>query len=152
MTKDQVKEVFAGNIVSWSELGGPDEDIHVVARGRGLGAPGGAFEEMVMDEELITADAILQNSNGALRTVVSGDEFAIGFMSFGYIDSSIKTVNIDGVAATVDNALNGSYPVVRPLYFLTAEEPEGLVKGFIDFCKSTEGQDIVEDEGFIRVD
>jgi phosphate transport system substrate-binding protein len=151
MTREQVKEVFAGNIVNWSELGGPDEDIHVVAREEGSGTRG-AFEEMVMGEEPITGEAILQNSNGAVRTVVSGTEWAIGFLSFGYIDSSIKALEIDGVAATTANALNGSYPVVRPFYFLTAEEPEGLVKGFLDFCKSPQGQDIVEDEGYIRVD
>jgi len=153
LTGDQVKEVFAGNIVSWSELGGPDEDIHVVAREEGSGTRG-AFEEMVMGQEgpAITGCAILQNSNGAVKMVVSGDDWAIGFISFGYIDSTVRALDIDGVAATPGSALNGSYPIVRPLYFLTAGEPEGLVGSFLDFCKGSQGQDIVADEGYLRVD
>jgi phosphate transport system substrate-binding protein len=70
LTKEQVKEIYAGNITKWSDVGGPDEDIHVVAREEGSGTRA-AFEEMVMGEDtLITETAILQPSNGALRTTI----------------------------------------------------------------------------------
>jgi phosphate transport system substrate-binding protein len=151
LTKEQVKEIYAGNITKWSDVGGPDEDIHVVAREEGSGTRA-AFEEMVMGEEtLITETAILQPSNGALRTTVASDPMAIGFLSFGYLDSSVKSISVDGVEGTKENALNGSYPIVRPLYFLTKEQPAGIVKEFIDFCLSTDGQKIAEDEGYIPV-
>ena len=151
LTKEQVKEIYAGNITNWSEVGGPDREIHIVAREEGSGTRT-AFEEMVMsDDTLITKTAILQPSNGALRTTVSSDEQAIGFLSFGYLDSSVKSIPIDGVEATKENALNGSYPIVRPLYFLTKEQPTGAVKEFIDFCLSTDGQKIAEEEGYIPV-
>ncbi|MBN1367959.1 MAG: substrate-binding domain-containing protein, partial [Dehalococcoidales bacterium] len=119
--------------------------ITVVAREEGSGTRG-AFEEMVMGEAVISATAILQPSNGALRTTVAGDPNAIGFLSFGYIDSSVKALSIDGVAATVQNAKNGTYPIVRPLLLLTKGEQQGIVKEFINFCLGPEGQAIVAED------
>jgi phosphate transport system substrate-binding protein len=105
-----------------------------------------------MGKALIKADAILQSSNGALKTAVSSDSKAVGFLSLGYLDSSIKALAINGVAATEANAANVTYPIVRPLYFLTKTEPTGIVKDFIDFCKGPDGQKIVAEEGYITVE
>jgi len=145
LAKEQVKGIYAGEITRWSEVGGADEEIHIVAREEGSGTRG-AFEEMVMGDALIAATAILQPSNGAIRTTVAGDPDAIGFLSFGYIDPSVKTLAIDGIEATVENAQNGTYPVVRPLLFLTKGQPAGLAKEFIDYCLSPEGQAIVAED------
>lgn len=150
LTREQVKEIFAGKITNWSKVGGENKDIFVVAREEGSGTRT-AFEEMVMGKELIKSDAILLPFNGAIITAVSNTTQAIGFISFGYIKNSVKTVEIDGVAATVENAKNGTYPIVRPLYFLTKEQPTGLVKKFIDFCLGPKGQNIVAGEGYIPV-
>jgi phosphate transport system substrate-binding protein len=153
LTREQVKLIFAGEITNWSEVGGSDADINVVAREEGSGTRG-AFEELVMEqgeEALITENAILQNSNGALRTTVAGDENSIGFLSFGYLDESVQAFVIDGVEGTAANAKSGVYPIVRPLLFVTLGEPEGLVKEFIDFCLGSEGQAIAEEEGYISV-
>jgi phosphate transport system substrate-binding protein len=148
--KEQVRDIFSGIITNWKDVGGADEEIHIVAREEGSGTRG-AFEEMVMDNELITNYAILQASNGAIRTTVAGDPDAIGFLSFGYIDDSVKALAIDGVPCTLATALDGTYPIVRPLYFLTSSEPTGPVKEFLDFCKGEVGQRIVEGEGYIPV-
>ena len=145
LTKDQVMQIFSGEITNWSEVGGGDAAINVVAREEGSGTRA-AFEEMVMGDALITETAILQPSNGAIRTTVSGDPDAIGFLSFGYLDSSVKSLSVDGVAGTVENARNGTYPIVRPLLFLTRDEPEGIIKEFIDYCLSDEGQEIVAED------
>jgi len=104
-----------------------------------------------MDEEVIVDTAILQPSNGAVKTTVSTTEDSVGFLSFGYLDDSVKALAIDGVDATVANALNGSYPIVRPLNMLTDGEPEGATKAFLDFILSDEGQAIVEEEGYLPV-
>lgn len=157
LTLAQVRQIFTGDITNWSEVGGADHAIEVISREEGSGTRG-AFEEMVMDDDNdatddnITASALLFNSNGALHTAVSDAQWAIGFLSFGYLDSEVKALEIDGVAATVANAKNETYPVIRPLNYLTKEAPEGIVKDYIDFCLSSDGQDIVEDEGYIRVD
>ena len=153
LTKEQVRNIFAGNIVNWSEVGGPDEDIHIIAREEGSGTRT-AFEDIVMGKEgpYVGKSAILQPSNGAIMTGVGSDAQSIGFVSFGYLDSSVKALAIDGVEGTVANAKNGSYPVVRSLYFLTKAQPEGVVKEFIDYCLGTEGQRIVTEEGYISAD
>jgi phosphate transport system substrate-binding protein len=150
LTVDQVRNIFSGAITNWSEVGGPDKAIVVVSREEGSGTRA-AFEEMVMDEEVIVDTAILQPSNGAVKTTVSTTEDAIGFLSFGYLDTSVKALDIDGIAATVDNAKSGAYPIVRPLNMLTDGEPEGAVKAFLDFIFSAEGQAVVEEEGYLSV-
>jgi len=151
LTKEQVRDIYAGNITNWSQVGGQNKSIDVVAREEGSGTRT-AFQDLVMGKALIKSDATLQNSNGFIKTSVSLDPQAIGFLSMGYVDSSVKALAINGVAATEENAKNGTYPVVRPLYFLTKQQPTGLVKDFIDFCTGTEGQKIVAEEGYITVE
>lgn len=150
LATDDVKRIYEGSITMWSEVGGPDAPIVVVGREEGSGTRG-AFGSLIMgDEEFaMVATAILQPSNGAVRTTVSTTPDSIGFISFGYLDDSIKAVAIDGVEATVENALSGEYPVVRPFNMLTKGEPSGSVKGWLDFILSEDGQAIVADEGYI---
>lgn len=145
LTLDQVKGIFAGEITNWKEVGGDDKAIMVVTRESGSGTRG-AFEEMVMGEETkITDQAITQNSNGGVRTAVAGDEAAVGFISFGYINDEVKAVNIEGVEATVDNVKNGTYKISRPFNYLTKGEPQGAAKDYIDFVMN-EGQEIVAED------
>ena len=143
LTKAQVQDIFAGKITQWSEVGGANKSIHIVAREEGSGTRA-AFEEMVMSEDvLIAKEAILQPSNGAIRTTVAGDPDAIGFLSMGYLDNSVKAMDSDGIAATVENAKSGTYRIVRPLLYLTKGQPSGLVKEYIELALSPEGQEIV---------
>jgi len=148
----QVAQIFAGEITNYSEVGGPDADIVVVSREEGSGTRD-AFQDKVMDageeELLVTADAILQNSNGALRTTVAETPNAIGYLSFGFLDESVKGVAIEGYAPTVENVLAEAYPVFRPFNMITNGEPEGLEQAFLDFVLSEEGQEIVA-EDYIR--
>jgi phosphate transport system substrate-binding protein len=150
LTKAQVIDIYNGKIKDWSQVGGAAGAIHVVAREEGSGTRG-AFQELVMGKDLIVNTAILQSSNGALRTTVANDARAIAFLSFGYIDKEIKALAIDGVAATEENTQNGKYSVVRPLYFLTRNAPTGIVKSFLDYCTGPEGQKIVVAEGYLPI-
>ena len=150
LTLEQVQQIFAGEITNWSEVGGADEAIIVVSREEGSGTRA-AFEEMVMDEALISENAILQPSNGAVRTTVSTTPASIGYVSFGYLDDTTKPVKIAGVAPSEENAANGSYAVVRPLNMLTNGEPTGNVKAFLDYIFSEAGQAIVAEEGYLPV-
>jgi phosphate transport system substrate-binding protein len=150
LTKAQVVGIFKGTITNWKDVGGPNHSIDVFVRESGSGTRT-AFQELVMGSENITSSALQQTSSGAIKQAVHGDSYAIGFESLAYVDSSIKALAIDGIAATQENAKDGTYPIVRPLYFLTKEQPTGLVKDFIDFCLSAEGQQIVEDNGYIAV-
>jgi phosphate transport system substrate-binding protein len=150
LTTAQIKDIFSGAITDWSEVGSNAGSIHVVAREEGSGTRT-AFEELVMgkDGPAIVKTAILQSSNGALKQVVAGDKLAIGFVSLGYVDDTVKALAVNDVAATQDNAKNGTYPIIRPLYFVTKEPATGLVKAFIDFCQSAAGQQIAVAEGYV---
>jgi phosphate transport system substrate-binding protein len=152
LSKSQIKDIYSGRISRWSQLGGPDKEITVAAREEGSGTRT-AFEDMVMGKDtLISKKAILQNSNGAIVQVVRTDANAIGFVSFGYLtDNSIQAVIVEGVAATETNAKNGTYPVVRPLYFLTKNSPVELVKAFLDYCAGADAQKIIIEEGYVAV-
>lgn len=143
LTKAQIRDIFSGKITNWKDLGGDSKAIVLVSREEGSGTRA-AFQDLILGSGVLISDtAILQSSNGAIRTIVASNSYAISYISFGYIESEVKTLSLEGVAATVDNARNGTYPAVRPLLFLTKTQPTGLVKTFIDFCLSTEGQAIV---------
>ncbi len=144
----QVRDIFAGEITNFSEVGAPDAPITVVSREEGSGTRA-AFEELVMEheeEKLITENALLQQSNGQVRTTVSTTPNAIGYISFGFLDDSTRPVPIDGVDPTVDNVKNDSYPIARPLNMLTNGAPNEAAQAFLDFILSDAGQEIVAED------
>jgi len=151
LSKEQVQAIFAGEITNFKDVGGPDAAIVVVSREEGSGTRA-AFEELVMEYKDAAGEkkvkpiyekALLQQSNGQVRTTVATTPNSIGYLSFGFLDESITPVPIDGVAPTVDNVKNGSYPIFRPLNMLTNGEPKPLARAFLDFILSAEGQAIV---------
>jgi phosphate transport system substrate-binding protein len=146
---EQVQQIFAGEITNYSEVGGPDAEIIVVSREEGSGTRA-AFEELVMEandsEAMITEDALLQQSNGQVRTTVSTTPDSIGYLSFGFLDESVNAVAIDEVAPTVENVKNGSYSIYRPLNMLTNGAPSELAQAFLDFILSDMGQEIVAED------
>lgn len=154
LTKEQLVGIFSGTITNFSEVGGPDALITVVSREEGSGTRG-AFEELVMltkdaegnkVENAITEKALLQQSNGQVRTTVATTPNSIAYLSFGFLDDSIKAVSVEGVAPTVENAKNGTYPIVRPLNMLTNGAPNELSQAFLDYILGDAGQEIVAQE------
>ena len=152
LTMEQVAKIFAGEINNWKEVGGEDAEIRVITREEGSGTRE-TFEKFVMRplQLEITADASVKPSNGEVRATVATDKNAIGYISLGYVDESVKALKIDGVEPTVEKVLSGEYPITRNLYLITKGEPEPLEKAFIDFVLSEEGQKIVEELGYIPV-
>jgi phosphate transport system substrate-binding protein len=154
LTLDQARDIFMGKITNWKDLGGEDQMIIVVSREEGSGTRT-AFQEMVMkkdkdgNENLIADTAILLSSNGAILTTISSTPYSLGYLSMGYLDATVKDLKINDVAATEENAANGTYSVVRPLNFLTKGQPAGDAKAFIDWILSDAGQTIVKADGYI---
>lgn len=151
LSRSQVRDIFTGDITDWSEVGGPSEPILLISREEGSGTRA-AFENIVLaDAALISGAAVLQPSNGAIVTTVATTPYSIGYVSFGYLDASVTALSVNGVAATVENALAARYPIVRPLLMLTRGDSSPTVQGWLDFIMSPAGQSIVESEGYMPV-
>ncbi|MFA5524900.1 MAG: phosphate ABC transporter substrate-binding protein [Tissierellales bacterium] len=149
LTTDQAAKIFKGEITNWKEVGGADKEIIVVSREAGSGTRG-AFDEILKIEDTLSEKALVAEGNGAVKQNIATKETAIGYVSLGYIDESIKPVKIDGVEPTVETIQSNEYPVARPFLMLTKGELKPEVKAFIDFIMSSEGQKIVG-EGYIPV-
>lgn len=150
LTVEQVRDIYSGRISNWREVGGKDMKIVVVSRDSASGTYE-AFHELVLKGDKLRGDALLLASNQAVATTVAQTEGAIGYIGLGYLSSSVKALDIDGVKPSKETVVNGSYKLSRPLFMYTNGEPKGLVKEFIDFVLSPEGQKIVEEQGFVAV-
>lgn len=150
LTQEQVKGIFAGTITNWQEVGGKDGRINLYTRDESSGTRE-VFWEKALQKGDIAASANFVVSNGAMKAAISQDPFGIGYVSVGHIDESVAAVAFAGVAPTLVNVKDGSYTVSRGLYSNTKGEPAGLVKKFIDYLFSDEGQQIVAANGFVPV-
>lgn len=150
---DQVKGIFTGAITNWSEVGGRDEKITVVIRDSASGTRE-MFDEKALestnDEPVKPASgAIEANSNGVMRQKVASTAGAIGYISYGYLDKSVKPLEFNGVAGNLETGLGKTYPLARYLHMFTKGEPEGAARAYIDFVLSPEFQDATVSKEFI---
>ena len=132
-----------------SESTGPSGAIHVVSREDGSGTRG-AFVELTGVEDdngdNTTVEAEIANRTDAVLTTVAGNEAAIGYVSLGSLNDTVKAVTVDGVEATVDNVKSGTYTLSRPFNIATKGEPTGVAADFINFIMSADGQAIVGED------
>ena len=149
LTMEQVKQIFTGEITNWKEVGGKDMEIVVVSREDGSGSRD-AFQEIVGYESgQLIKNAIVASGNGNIKTTVAMNKHAIGFISFEYVDESVSTMAINGVAAKAENVLTGQYELSRPFLFVHKENVPESAKQFMAFILTPEGQKIVESAGAI---
>ena len=129
----------------------PSMDITIVSREDGSGTRGAFVELFGIEEEkdgekvdMTTEEAQITNSTSVMMTTVAGDDYAIGYVSLGTLDDSVKALKIDGAEATAENIENGSYKVSRPFNIATKSDLDNPVADdFIAFIMSQEGQDVV---------
>jgi phosphate transport system substrate-binding protein len=150
LTLEQVRNVFSGDISSWDALGGYHHPVTVVTREEGSGTRG-AFQEMVMKKNRITRAAIVQDSNGAVREIVANDPQSIGYISLGLVNTKVKAVRFEGIAADFENIEQKKYPLVRPFLFVTAGPPKPAARDFIEFVLSRPTQEMVRHDGLIPI-
>lgn len=148
LTKAQVKDVFAGRVTNWKELGGVDAPITLYVREDGSGTRE-TFEERALDKGSSAPSANVVNSNGAMKTALAQDKNAIGYVGIGHLDESVKGLSIDGMVPSQEAAADGSYTVTRLLYMNTKGEPEGLTKLFVDYIYSPDGKEYISQSGYI---
>ena len=135
-------------------------DITIVSREDGSGTRGAFIELFGIEEkqsdgtkvDMTTTDAQITNNTSVMLTTVAGDEYAIGYVSLGSLNDSVKALKIDGAEATADNIENGSYKVSRPFNIAVKKDLDNEVaKDFMAYIMSTEGQEIVSNEKYIPV-
>ncbi len=149
LSLSQLKGIYDGSITNWKEVGGNDETIVVVSRDSSSGTYE-IWHEKVQQKTDIRKDALLQASNGAILSTISTNPKAIGYIGYGYINNTIKTVMVDNVEITLENGKSGKFPVSRKLYMYVSEAKlSAEAKAFIDYLLSEEGQLVVKDAGFI---
>ncbi len=146
----QVREFFSGKIKHWKEIGGRSHPIVLVTREEGSGTRE-AFQKFVMEKEEISFDALVQDSNGAIRQVVSSDPNAVGYISLGLVNNKVKALKISSVEPDQVNIQNGSYSLVRPFLFVFKGDPQGEGKAFLEFVLSREAQNLLQKEGLVPV-
>lgn len=154
ITVEQLRDIYSGKITNWSEVGGADGDIFVVSREESSGTRS-AFEELIGLEDAggLTSTAAVSEGNGPVQAAVAENANAIGYVSFSFIDDSVKALTVGGVEATAELAKSGEYPLSRPFLFCYYEDKAGEAgKAFLEFALSEDGQMCVEDNQGIRVD
>lgn len=150
LTLEQLRGIYTGRITNWKEVGGPDLRIVVVSRDSASGTYE-AFNHLVLGKERLTPRALYQASNKAVALTVAKTKGAIGYVGLAYVEPTVKAIKVNGVEPSEEAVKEGLYPLQRPLFMYTRGEPRGLVKEFIEFVLSEEGQRIVREVGFIPV-
>ncbi len=155
LTTDEIVKIFSGEFKTWKNLDSslPDKEIIVITRDIGGGAHE-VFQSKIMGDVQVKADAIQAPSMGALVTKIMENEYAIGYASFGVVNQNkgkVSTLKVDGVEATKENILNGSYIIQRPLIALYNGELTAPQQIFMDYVMSPEGMKVVESMGFVPV-
>lgn len=151
-----VSLVGCGNSTS-EDAAAAEGPITVVSREDGSGTRGAFIElfgvEVKNDagekEDMTTEDAEITNSTSVMITTVAGNENAIGYISLGSLNDTVKALEIDGVAPAVDDIKSGSYKIARPFNIATKDEISEVAADFIKYIMSEDGQKVVEDNGYI---
>ena len=151
--------VGCGNKGGNAAGGSSDAAITVMSREDGSGTRGAFIELFGIEEEengekvdKTTDEASITNSTSVMMSSVANDANAIGYISLGSLNDTVKAVKIDGAEASVDNVKNGSYKVVRPFNIVLGKKASDAANDFVSYIMSAEGQKIVQDNGYIPVD
>ncbi len=162
LTEEQIAGIFTGKISNWKDVGGSDQKIVILSREVNSGTHV-YFKEHILrrndpnSKEEFAPSALLLSSSQAIADEIAGNPAAVGYYGMGYISAKQKAILVakdeksEFVAPTIENVINGKYPISRPLLIYTNGQPQGLVKKFIDFCLAKEGQDIVLKTDFVPV-
>lgn len=151
LTSAQVVDIMTGKVTNWKEVGGPDQAITIIHRAKSSGSRATIAEKVLKGAEF-TDKAIIQDSNGAVRTAIASTPGAIGYVDAPYADQSVKTLDFDGVKYSPEAIISGKYTVWSYGHMYTKGEATGATKAFIDYVMSPEFQNTyVEKAGFIPV-
>ncbi|PKM12093.1 MAG: ABC transporter substrate-binding protein [Gammaproteobacteria bacterium HGW-Gammaproteobacteria-3] len=156
LDKQQIIDIYTGKIVNWQAVGGNDAPITVVNKAEGRSTLELFLQHFGLNNTEVKAQVVIGDNQQGIKTV-AGNPDAIGYVSVGAAEYeaghavAIKLLPLEGVAASVENVRNRSFPLSRPLNLVTQTEPTGIVKSFIDFAGSTQVNDLIEAQYFVPV-
>jgi len=151
LSTDQLKDIYAGKIKNFKEVGGPDLEIVVVSRDTSSGTYE-TWEEKVLKGERVSPSAQVMASNGAVAQAVTSNKHAIGYVGIGYLNKDLKALTVNGIEGSEKTTLDATYPVARALYMFTNGWPKGKTLEFINYVLNPKlGQNEVADSGYVRL-
>lgn len=154
LSRREIRDIYLGKIRNWKEVGGPDRRIVVVDKERHRGTRHVFMNFIFGNPTAKTPGTILvTGSNNEEQAKIAQSDSAIGMLSYAWINNEVKAIGIrdkkNTVNPTRETIRKGDYPIVRNLSFITAGEPNGEIKEFLEYLKSPEGQQVVEESGYI---
>jgi phosphate transport system substrate-binding protein len=151
LTKAQIAAIFEGKVSNWKDVGGPDMPIGLVNRDEASGTRE-AFTKIVLGGKSFDTRAAVLPGTGQVRSVVAGSPTAIGYISLGFVDNTVKALTVDGIVPAEATVANRQYPISRLLHFFTKGAPNPLSKLYIDFVLSDAVQEsVVREAGFTPI-
>ncbi|AYW46916.1 MULTISPECIES: phosphate ABC transporter substrate-binding protein PstS [Tetragenococcus] len=150
LSKEELKQIFLGDITNWQEVGGNDQEIVILNRATGSGTRD-TFEKWVLDDENAISSQE-QESSGMVRQIVSDTPGAISYLAFSYVTEDVDVLAMDGVEPTDENVKTNNWPIWSYEHMYTRGEPTGLTKEFMDYILSDGVQEeLVGQLGYIPV-
>ena len=142
LSTKQLQGIYSGKITNWKDVGGADEDIVVITRAFGSGTRVNYQMKALDGGDIVKKKENYKEvgSSGDMKTAVATTPNAIGYIDLVYVNSDVKAVKFNGIAATTDNVINGKYKVWAYGYYMTKGEPTGATKAFIEYVQSTKFQ------------
>lgn len=151
LTEQQTVDILTGQITNWKEVGGQDKAITIIHRAKSSGSRA-TITETVLKGAAFTDQAVIQDSNGAVKAAIANTPGAIGYVDAPYADGSVKTLDYNGVKYSPEAVTSGKYPVYSYGHMYTKGEATGATKAFIDYVMSADFQNTyVEKTGFIPI-
>lgn len=149
LSQQQYVDILTGKITNWKDVGGKDQKITLVHRAKSSGSRA-TIAEVVLKGVEFTDNAVIQDSNGAVRSAIASTPGSIGYVDAAYVDTTIKALAFNGEKYTADAVINGKYPVYAYEHMFTKGEATGAVKAFLDYVMSKDFQEAyVEKSGFV---
>lgn len=150
LTSQQIKDIYQGKITNWKEVGGADMAIVIISRDTSSGTYE-TFHKLVMKKEKMADNIEYVNSNPQAHARVKETEGAIGYVGLGFVDRNVKALEVDGIKPNRATISKGVFPISRPLFLFTNGYPKlgSVVHAFCTFYLTEEGQEIIEDKGFV---